>query len=112
MGAVTNGVVERARTQYGVYWFDEWELFAQRLGIRVIRGNLPLGRAAALLDGKLFIQAGLPFVIECLSAWHEIGHRFVQKGNNYWWSTRPQGHVTVAKFERQATEFAELFPDW
>lgn len=106
-------VVERLWTLYGRPKGHDWEAFLAMCGVPVKYRNLPEWSAPGVVVGKtIFLHRELPKAEMARTAFHEVAHILLHDGDVRWWMSRPQGHITVAKFERQAEEFAELFPDW
>lgn len=65
--------------------------------------------SAFVHDRCVYLRTGMTRHRTARSAGHEGGHIVCHYGDMTFWETRPQGGLTVAKFERQATEFAALF---
>lgn len=112
MGMVVHDVVVRWRRRTGLLLAGEWALMLDALELDVERCDLGGRIFAAVVDDCVYLDERLtgPFAAWC--AWHEIGHVVLHVGGPMWWRSRPQGHITLAKYERQADEFARLFPVW
>lgn len=109
---VVNDVVSRIRQRRGWYYAHEWERFADHLGVTVWRCDLPLTVPAFLHGDCMYLSRYIEPQYVALVAWHELAHHVLHAGGPCWWLTRPQGYITVARFERQADEFAATFPIW
>lgn len=105
-------VARRLRRSLGAYRGDEWEACAEELGIRCRRVDLPIDQPAMLIDRTLFLHSRLPAPEAAWWAWHELAHHVMHPGNVQFWDALAWGHLVVSKQERQAWEFAVLFPLW
>ena len=112
MSFVVEGVVLRARARYGLVRASGWQVFADYLRLKVFIAPLPAGFDAIIHDDTILIRHGISATEAAYAVWHEIGHSMLHAGDWRWWLTRPQGYITVARFERQADEFAATFPIW
>jgi len=112
VGIVVEGVVMRARAQYGIVRASSWPAFADHLRLTVYAAPLPESFDAIIHGDTILIRHGLTATQSAHAVWHEIGHVMLHAGDWRWWLTRPQGHITVAKYERQADLFAATFPIW
>lgn len=111
MGWVVDGVVRRIRRKHGICVADDWEEFVTRRGMKVTRETLPIdGMRAFTVDNLIVLNTNQGFWDEAHAGLEEYGHRQMHAGDRDWWRSRPQGDITVAKFERQAREFASRFP--
>lgn len=112
MGIVVDDVVSRIRQLTGPVYAHDWEWFLDLMELDVWRCDLPAEVPAFLHDDCIYIARGLDRASAAPWIWHEIGHAVLHAGGPGWWRTRPQGWITVARFERQADEFARRFPIW
>lgn len=112
MGWMVEDVVSRLRADIGPYRRREWRQFLKAIGLRYTFDYLPEEYDAILFNGKVIFRNGLSEEEIIDAAFHEGGHHMTVVGDVRWWRSRPQGYITVAKFERQANEFAALFPIW
>lgn len=112
MGWVIEDVVARLRAEIGPYRREEWRQFLAAIGLAYDFDYLPERCNAVLCDGEVIFRNGISDDETIDAAYHEGGHHLTVVGDMRWWATRPQGHITVAKFERQANDFARLFPVW
>lgn len=112
MGMVAEHAAIRLREFYGVYRASQWDVFLDARALDQWYDELPAGVPAFLADGCVFIQRGMTADATAARVWHEVGHWALHAGDRDFWRSRPQGDITVAKFERQADEFASLFPVW
>ena len=88
----------------------EWERFCGDAGITVYYHELPPHLPAFIAGSALVLRAGMSPLATAFWAWHEIAHRLLHAGGREFWLSRPMGRYIVAKQERQANEFAALFP--
>lgn len=112
MSYLIQDAVARYRVAYGICRADDWERFIEVLGIRCFEDDLPANIPAVIGDNIIIIQRGMTHDSKARRVWHELSHWFLHVGDRDWWMRRPQGHITVARFERQANEFAASFPIW
>lgn len=112
MSYVVEDVVARCRTTFGVTPAWEWQRFLVAIGFDWYEDDLPERVPALLCDDFIVLQRGMTQAEQARQVWHEIGHRELHVGDRDWWYSRPQGHITVAKMERQANEFADTFAVW
>lgn len=113
MGYVVADVVRNLWSVYGRPASNEWREVAEAFGLTVRLRDLPAFARPGLVKGRtIYLQFDLPNREMALTAFHEIGHVALHDGDVRWWHSRPQGHITVSRMERQAEEFALLFPDW
>lgn len=113
MSTIASGVVERWHAQYGTVPALEWAPFLSRLGLRWEFAQLPQSLPAALANDELVVvRCGLPESTAALLIWHEVGHFALHAGGATFWSSRSGGSALIRRFERQAWEFALLFPVW
>lgn len=112
-GRVPRDRMVRLRERYGVYHQRHWRVFAGSIGLQVYTVCHPISMAAVLLDGALLVRVGIPSQLTALYAWHELGHAVLHTGNREYWRTQfIGGNYLLRRFERQAWEFALLFPIW
>lgn len=112
MGWVVPGVVDRLRAERGLYGVSEWERFLAEHGLYCSFEEMPVEVPALVAGNAILVQDGLPDDVTALLVWHEAGHIVLHAGNREFWISRPLGRSTIRKMERQAWEFAYLFPDW
>lgn len=112
MGLVVTDVVWRIRQRTGWVHAHEWDAFLETLGVDVFRWDLPETIPAFFHGDCIYIAQRIDPLAAQRYIWHEIGHAVLHAGGPAWWIARPQGYLTVARFERQADEFARLFPVW
>lgn len=101
----------RIRRQFGTYSAEEWSLFLHDHGMWWAEEEIMPVRAV-VAGNLVLIRGGLTPFERAFVVWHEVGHAMLHPGDAEWWLTRPQGRITVAKIERQANDFAWLFPIW
>ncbi|HCG30763.1 MAG TPA: hypothetical protein DEU95_13865 [Chloroflexi bacterium] len=109
---VVHDVVVRWRQRTGVLHSAEWDAMLDALGMDVERCDLGDSILAAVVNDCVYLDERLHGCLAAWCVWHEIGHVLLHAGGPLWWASRPQGWLTVARFERQADEFARLFPIW
>ncbi len=112
MAWIVEDVVTRLRADIGPYRRREWRQFLAAIGLRYDFDYLPERCNAVLCDGEIIFRNGISEDELIDAAFHEGGHHVTVAGDVRWWRSRPQGELTVARFERQANEFAALFPVW
>jgi len=112
MGWVVEDIVCRWRAKFGVYGAFEWERFIDDCGLRWRVADLPASLPALIIGKTIFVRRGLDSLLTAYYVWHEIGHWACHFGSREFWLSRPQGYLTLSKMERQASEFALLFPVW
>lgn len=112
MGWITQDAAVRARSEIGIYGVTQWAECAEDLGLRIEYAAIPFGIESFILGRLIVLNEGMTPFQEAAAVWHEIAHWMFHRSNVNWWASRPQGDITVAKFERQACEFASMFPDW
>lgn len=100
------------RRQFGVYRANEWPKFLHDRGMHYLEIEEQLPLACYRWENVMFISSGIPAHRRAYLVWHEIGHGLMHVGDQRWWITRPQGNITVSKFEWQADAFAALYPIW
>lgn len=103
---------QELRKTFGLFRSDEWLRFAHRLGMRVCLADLPDGFPGFTNGDTIYVCRSLNWTSRASVVWHEIGHVVMHAGDADWWRSRPQGEITVSKMERQAWEFAFLYPVW
>lgn len=109
MGYVVEDVVQRLREVRGVYAECDWERFLHDAGLAIWFCDLPVEVPAFLHDGCVYVQRGLTRAATAALVAHECGHAVMHAGGREFWMSRPQGYLTIARFERQANEFAATF---
>lgn len=102
----------RLRCEFGTYKASEWQRFCADHGISWAEFRGPAPVPAFTWQGVIFLARDLRIAEQCYWAWHEIAHLLLHSGEARWWKTRPQGDLTVSKFERQAADFVDFFPVW
>lgn len=112
MGWVVADLASRWRDKIGQYHAFEWERCLADLGLTYRIVDLPASLPALIVNRTILVRRGMSSVATAFWVWHEVGHWVCHVGNREFWRTRPQGHLTLSKMERQATEFAIRFPDW
>jgi hypothetical protein len=112
MGWVVEDCIQRLRKSLGCFRYDQWPDCAEQLGLTVTFFDLPCHVQAYIIKGHLIVSTRWHRIVQARAAWHEIGHYLLHAGSFHWWMTRPQGNLTVTKFEVQANLFAERFPIW
>ena len=91
----------------------DWKQFARSLGLVVEHLPLPQGIPAVLAGQSLLLVSNmLSASLVTLAAWHEIGHLALHAGDMESWSALPGGSALLARFEREAWQFALVFPSW
>lgn len=113
MGLVVRDVVDRLRVELGTFYGHQWREFLDASGLRWFERDLPETVGAVIVEDTVILNRNRPAetVAEC--AFHEAGHYWLHAGNmETFWRCCPQGDITVARWERQADEFALLFPVW
>ena len=96
----------------GLVRAEDWEAFLARIGVPLVELPLPAAVPAFTLNGVIFLDRDLSNCEKARWAWHEVGHLLLHVGSCDWWASRPQGNMTVKKWEWQAREFARSFPVW
>lgn len=112
MGWIVRDAVVRYREEIGTFRGHEWRRCAERVGLEVVVIDLGPLTPAAIVHGTLFISSKLPPRLRALWAYHEIGHHLLHVGNYRFWQSLPGGESLTKKYERQAWQFAFLFPRW
>lgn len=112
MGMIVDDIVWRIRQLTGPVYAHEWEWFIDLMELEMWRCDLPEHAPAFLHNDCIYIGRGIDPFVSAPYIWHEIGHAILHAGGPLWWAKRPQGRLTVARFERQADDFARLFPVW
>lgn len=113
MGWIVEDIVRRVRADIGLYRRREWRQFLTAIGLRYDFDELPLRCNAIICDGEVIFRNGLTEDEIIHAAYHEAGHHLTVAGDVRLWRSRlggMQGDLTVARFERRADLFAELFP--
>lgn len=107
--AVVMGIIERLRAEYGHIQHGDWETWMERAGVVIkYRDFRDLPVVGAIRGDTIYLQQGMSKQDTRDAALHEFSHFATHDGDIRWWLTRPQGHITAAKFERQADTFARL----
>lgn len=109
---LTADMIERARVTYGRYRWHEWPAMYAMLDLAWVSVPLPPELRGFLWGSTVYLRAGMGRRQTARTAWHEAGHHLMHAGGCAFWLSRPQGVVTVARFDWQARQFAERFPDW
>lgn len=112
MGYLVADVVQRARLRHGVIVASDWRSFLSSIGIDYMMLDLPDWLSAVLVDSTVVVRRGMSPEDVMKAVWHEVGHVMLHEGDESWWLNRPQGWLTVRKYDWQASEFAALFPIW
>lgn len=113
MGWVVDDAVARTRRQVGVFFAHEWEAFCAQAGISVLYDLLPDSLPGISFGDLLILDVRLSAEEREHVAWHELAHHELHVGDcRDWLQLMACGDLCVQKFERQADEFAALFPDW
>lgn len=112
LGWVARDIADNLRREGRSYRWDEWPRFVAERGFHVIAVDLPEWLPAYRLDTTIVVARRLPTRLRARWVWHEIGHCLMHPGNFQFWDGLPWGHHVLAKQERQANEFASLFPVW
>lgn len=115
MSSVVEGIVRRLREKHGRMQRSDWESYMRRAGVVVKYrdfGDVPV--VGVVRGNTIFLHRGLSKEETVKTACHEFGHFSTHDGDIRWWETRPQGHITAAKMERQARIFSETIieDDW
>ncbi len=105
-------VARRIRREFGVYRAEQWPLFLHDHGMLYLETDEAIPIECYRWRNVIVIAAGIPRWRRAYLVWHELSHGLIHAGDQDWWITRPQGNITVAKFERQADVFAALYPIW
>ena len=104
---LTTRLAIRARREQGIYYATDWEQYLLDHGYQWC--ELPNMPVPAFRCGRFFfLDRDLCMVEKTWWAWHEIAHSVLHVGSSRWWQSRPQGDITVSKFEQQAAEFVLL----
>lgn len=109
---IANDRAQRAREEFGAFHAHDWRSFLIVIDIDLIETDLPASLPAFVYNDTIVIRRGLHPLLAAWWAWHEVGHLMLHAGDRRFWRARPQGEITLAKFERQADEFAATFPIW
>lgn len=117
MGWIVHDAVNRLRCEVGTYRWDQWKECADTVGVRIITLDADIAAwlgcdPAALVGRIVLVKDERDPVRIARNVWHEIGHRLLHAGGSDAWLCKPNGEILVRKFERQAREFADLFPIW
>lgn len=100
------------QSRLGTFRAEEWEAFLARIGVPWVELPLPDAVPAFTLNGVIFLDRDLSNREKAKWAWHEAAHLLLHVGSCTWWASRPQGDITVRKWEWQAQLFASTFPVW
>lgn len=109
---LTLDLVSYWQRRLGMYQATDWEAFFARLGVPIVELSLPAAVPAFTLNRVIFLDRDLSNQEKAEWAWHEAAHLLLHVGSCDWWASRPQGHITVSKWEWQARTFARSFPVW
>jgi hypothetical protein len=112
MGWIAEMKARQARQEYGIFDSADWERFLEVANLDHIIVRLTPTLPAFVYDDTVVVNETLSRDEACWWVWHEIGHVLLHAGDRNFWSGRPQGDITVAKFEQQADTFAATFPEW
>lgn len=112
VGWIVEDACQRLYTEIGRYQWDQWELAARALGLSVIVATAGPVPPACLIDRTIIIRGGLDPQTTAFLAWHECGHHVLHAGDPSQWRQWFGGAHIMAKYERQANEFAEEYPVW
>ena len=109
---MSEDVVATWRRFLGVYDALDWPRFLADCGMRYVFASLPEWAPAVLAGRTIVIRSGEDRIFEAFWVWHEAGHHALHVGDGQFWGSRPCGLMILRKMERQATEFALMYPDW
>lgn len=112
MGWIVRDACNRLYAQIGRYHWDEWGDVATALGLTVAIVNHGPVPPACLVGRTIIIRGGLDAQTTAFLAYHELGHHVLHAGDPAQWRQWFGGAHLMAKYERQASEFAEEFPVW
>lgn len=106
--------VKRLRSEWGLFYFDEWESFADQLRVPIVRFKCSISPSAFTHNAVIYINTigNRSTHLMAYDGWHEIGHIMLTPGNRERIIDGPQGAVTLWKVELRAHEFAACFPVW
>lgn len=108
MGWIARDAAERARHLYGPFAAHDWERFAVVAGIHWRIETLPEWLPALRIERTIILRQQASFGDMSWWFWHEVGHIMLHPGN-----ALSDTRCTLAvKAERQADDFAELYPCW
>lgn len=108
---VTDTII-RTRERYGRFGGDEYYLLASLLGLTIETRRLPVKLPAIVCDSTIVLSDRLSSTAQAWYAWHEVGHFLMHEGDRRALRSHPEGRAMMGKYERQADEFADRFPDW
>jgi hypothetical protein len=112
MHGITAQIVRQTQATHGCFDWDEWQRFYAALGLEYVLMALPDDMDGLIYGRTVFLRQGMCPSVLALTAWHEAGHYLMHDGNVTWWSRQPEGKQTMARYERQASLFAAMFPRW
>jgi hypothetical protein len=110
MGWVVDDMVHRVRRRYGHYRRREWRQFVRACGLTYGFDYLP-DRCDAVIDGnEIVFRHDISEEDAANAAFHECWHWLADAGTAQWWLSRPQGRISMMKWDARANEFARVFP--
>lgn len=112
MGWIVKDACDRLWGEIGRYHWDEWCEVASTLGLEVVIVNQGPVPPACLIGRTIYVRGGLCDQMTARLVFHEVGHAVLHAGTPQDWRAMPGGTHVLHKFERQAEEFAALFPVW
>lgn len=112
MGWIVEAIVDRLHRCVGRWPADNWRGFIDRYDLDCVYADLPQSLPAISIDGVIVIGRHLPPNEAAWWAWHEVAHHVLHCGGREDWRRMVCGDLILTKFERQADDFALLFPDW
>lgn len=104
--------VSRLRHVHGTYLAEQWPRFLHDHGMIYLETDQPIPFECYRYMNTIVYKAGISKHNRAFLVWHEIAHGMLHAGEQHWWLSRPQGTITVGKFEWQADVLAALFPVW
>ena len=112
-GWIAGDVADRLREWSGMYRWDEYEAFADDVGITIReRRDMPDWLPAFHVHSVVFLRPGQRTSETARHAWHEIAHILMHPVSFHFWESLPWGYLMIGKAERQAWEFVDAFPIW
>ena len=112
MGWVVEGFSRDLAGKLGTYRANDWSRFLEDCGLLHIYADLPASLPAFFLGRAIVLRRDMDPERTAWWAWHEALHALLHVGNREEWRRLVCGDLILSKFERQADEFAEVFPDW
>ena len=108
MSWIVEGVMRSVYQSAGPFWADEWRACGRQLGVRFevvpLRGDIVAFHVGTII----FLDVDLSPRDMAWWAWHELAHVLMHPGS----IMAPIGDQLPEKQERQANEFAAIFPLW